>query len=114
MPKDLVGQLRGWQEAARVADERLNPQLTVDPAVVAAKEKALREARKKKAGARVSRSKVRKTEFLAREREKARQQALKEFQALSRDERLSRYGKFAGGLSNLAELWGGRFFPYTQ
>ena len=77
MPKDLVGQLRGWQEKAKEYDEYFNPEQAVDPKIVAAKEKALREARKKEVRGQISRSQQRKQAFLAREAEKKRFQLKK-------------------------------------
>lgn len=69
MPRDLVGQLKGWQKTARGLDEALNPQ--PDPKVVAAREAAIAEERRKQGRARMSRAQSRKAAFLKEEQERA-------------------------------------------
>ena len=110
MPKDLVGQLRGWQETATKLDKKLNVPLEVDPKVVAAKEKALKEARKRTVRGRVSRSQQRKQDFLAREREKVRMQALEEWGKLPVAERQK---QLTSGFQTIGSAWA-RLFGYGQ
>lgn len=87
MPRDLVGQLRKWQETATGLDEKLNVPVKVDPKVVAAREEALRVARKKAGKGKWSRSQQRKQDFLVREAGKHRAANMQKFRQLSPQQR---------------------------